>query len=89
MLRDYNVEQSFSKSGVPYDNSVVESFFKNMKQKNYIAQDTILNLNSGKLSINISNSIKQSGLITILITKLLMRQKTIITKGISLTEHLN
>lgn len=89
LLRDYNVEQSFSKSGVPYDNSVVESFFKNMKQKNYIAQDTILNLNSGKLSINISNSIKQSGLITILITKLLMRQKTIITKGISLTEHLN
>lgn len=27
--------------------------------------------------------------ITILITKLLMRQKTIITKGISLTDHLN
>jgi len=31
LLRDYNVEQSFSKAGVPYDNSVVESFFKNMK----------------------------------------------------------
>lgn len=31
LLRDYNVKQSFSKAGVPYDNSVVESFFKNMK----------------------------------------------------------
>jgi len=31
LLRDYNVEQSFSKAGAPYDNSAVESFFKNMK----------------------------------------------------------
>ena len=30
-LKEHEVEQSFSQAGVPYDNSVCESFFKNMK----------------------------------------------------------
>ena len=32
-LRDLNVKQSFSNAGVPYDNSVIESFFKSMKSE--------------------------------------------------------
>lgn len=32
-LRDCNVLQSFSKPGTPYDNSVMESFFKNLKNE--------------------------------------------------------
>ena len=32
-LRKLNVTQSFSKSGVPYDNAVIESFFSNMKRE--------------------------------------------------------
>ena len=31
LLHDLGVEQSFSQAGVPYDNSVMESFFKSMK----------------------------------------------------------
>lgn len=31
LLQSLRVEQSFSQSGVPYDNSVMESFFKSMK----------------------------------------------------------
>lgn len=30
-LKEHEVEQSFSQAGVPYDNSVCESLFKNMK----------------------------------------------------------
>ncbi|MBR3666745.1 MAG: transposase family protein, partial [Ruminococcus sp.] len=30
-LSELKIVQSFSKAGVPYDNSVCESFFKNMK----------------------------------------------------------
>ena len=32
-LKELNVEQSFSKPGRPYDNSVCESFFSNFKQE--------------------------------------------------------
>lgn len=32
-LKDLNVEQSFSRKGTPYDNSVCESFFSNFKQE--------------------------------------------------------
>lgn len=32
-LRDLGVRQSFSEPGVPYDNSVVESFFSFMKKE--------------------------------------------------------
>ena len=36
-LRDLWVKQSFSRQGIPYDNSVIESFFKSLK-----AEDTNL-----------------------------------------------
>lgn len=32
-LQELNVEQSFSRTGTPYDNSVCESFFSNLKQE--------------------------------------------------------
>ena len=32
-LKELNVEQSFSRSGKPYDNAVCESFFSNFKQE--------------------------------------------------------
>ena len=32
-LESLNVTQSFSRSGVPYDNAVIESFFSNMKRE--------------------------------------------------------
>lgn len=32
-LESLNVTQSFSRSGFPYDNAVIESFFSNMKRK--------------------------------------------------------
>lgn len=38
-LRSLDVSQSFSKAGVPYDNSVCESFFKNMKTEELYRKD--------------------------------------------------
>lgn len=32
-LRNLNVQQSFSRPGTPYDNSVCETFFSNLKQE--------------------------------------------------------
>ena len=32
-LKQLNVQQSFSRKGTPYDNSVCESFFANMKRE--------------------------------------------------------
>lgn len=33
LLRDYGVTQSFSNSGKPYDNAVIESFFSTFKKE--------------------------------------------------------
>jgi len=45
-LKEHNVIQSFSEAGVPYDNSVCEAFFKNMKAeelyRNTIRKDLYL-----------------------------------------------
>ena len=38
-LKSLNVIQSFSKPGIPYDNSVCESFFKNMKVEELYRKD--------------------------------------------------
>ena len=35
MLRALKVTQSFSKSGNPYDNACIESFFSNFKREEY------------------------------------------------------
>lgn len=41
-LKSVNIEQSFSRAHIPYDNSVVESFFANLKEKNYIEENIAL-----------------------------------------------
>lgn len=38
-LSELNIIQSFSKAGIPYDNSVCESFFKNMKTEELYRRD--------------------------------------------------
>ena len=46
LLRSLGVTQSFSRAHIPYDNSVMESFFSNLKREELYRTNTVLIMNS-------------------------------------------
>lgn len=69
LCKEFNITQSFSKKGCPYDNACIESFHSFVKKKKYTEIHTEPSKKLIELSLNILNGgITEKGYTLLLIT---------------------